>query len=391
MSTRTALFALLPGPEETSLLEACLGDGDVAREGWMRWRARRDASGTDLRTELSGRRTLLPLLATSVSRNGISLEPDVQAYLHAAYLREERRALRFFEIASAVLEAFEHGGPPPVVLRGAALAVTVYSEPAHRHCHDLDLIVASAALEDACDALKKYVGGLRIGSRAGSAIVEHPSGMRIALHTRPFSVAHYDAGAEGFTRGIRIVPLGSTRARVPSPEATLVHVLGHATCSGSSRNLHWVADAWHLVTRHRDLDWNDVCDRIESHRLSLPVSILLEYLASFGVPVPGAVLSRIREGAGRADGLTQEIALGGLFASVRGDVGRVWRTLPSAGDRLRVVRWAALPSVQYVRSTFAPQASWVLPLLYLYRPARFLAGKLRRNGGGGAERRAPDP
>lgn len=383
------LSVLQPTANETALLAACLLTGDSARTAWNRWRCGRGKAEAAVCAELAAARTLLPLLARSAVRNDFDLGRDIRQYVRAATLREELRAARFRQIASEVLSALERAGAEALVVRGAALAATVYDDWALRHCHDLDLLLAQTDLARAAEALERAgcapVGRPR-GPRAGT-VLRHGSGLEIALHSQPFAVGYYEAPIERFAQRSATVAIGGVSARAPAAEATFVHVLGHATYSPSRGNLRWVADAWHLLAR-RDLDWDDVLARIETHRLALPVAVLATYLAELGAGVPPEVLTRLAAGAAGAPPVAHEVALGGAHAGPRGDLGSLWRSASSWRGRARLVRWILAPSPAYLRSAFALPAPWLLPACYVYRPARFVARRLRRHATRPAPRQA---
>jgi hypothetical protein len=374
-----ALSVLVPSEAETALLQACLHSGESARHGWQCWRGRPGASPAEVCSALAKSRTLLPLLERSAARNDLDLGRDVLPYLRAVALREELRAARYRMIAADAITALDRAGTDPWVVRGAALAATAYESWPLRHCHDLDLLVDAQALEGAVAALDgagfRQVAG--VAASCTDSVVEHPSGLQVALHTRPFALAYY-AADDAFRRGGQHVAIEGLLVAAPSPEATLVHVLGHATYSSSRRNLRWVADAWHILSRPDELDWEDVQARIAAHRLALPVSVLLDYLAAFGMAVPPGALTRLRERAARADRVAEDVALGGITSAMQGDVLGIWRSTRSWRARLRLARWAVAPTPTYVRETFGVPGDWRLPFCYLYRPARFLGGRLAR-------------
>ncbi len=370
---------LLPTPDESALLAACLHTGSSAGDGWRRWRARRGSTDAGVCADLAGTRTLLPLLARSVTRNDLDLGGDVLSYVRAAALREELRAARYRQIAAGVLAALARDGVEALVVRGAALAATVYDAWELRHCHDVDLLVPARQLTRAVRALARAecvpIGRFR-GPRIG-AVLRHGSGLEIALHVRPFGVGYYDATVEEFCRDACRIAIDEASARAPAPEATLVHVLGHASYSPSRRNLRWVADAWHLVARH-DLDWDDVVGRIDAYRLALPIATLAAYLADLGARIPPPALAALQARAAAAHRAAYEVALGGAHAGPRGDLASLWRSAASWRGRARVARWVVAPSSTYLRSAFPVQTAWLLPVCYLYRPVRFVAGTFRR-------------
>ena len=379
------LVGLLPTGDQSALLEACLHSGARAHRAWARWCAGRPSPAAAICQALSASRTLLPLLERSVARNGLDLQPDVRAYVRAAALREELRADRYRRIAAEAIALLDRAGAAVFVARGAALAAAAYPAWALRHCHDLDLLVERDLTEAAGVLTRAGFAVPDTGQqRRDGLTLRHGSGLRIALHTRPFAVAHYDVSATAFAGAGREFSIDGTPARMPAPAASLVHVLGHATYSPSRRNLRWATDAWHLVTHCDDLDWGDVVRRLDAYRLALPVSALLTYLAALGVAVPPEVVADVRARAAAANPTDEDVALGGALAAVSGKVGDLWRAAPWPG-RLRVGRWAVAPSPAYMRGEFRPPSDWLLSLCYVYRPVRFLRARLA------ARTARPDP
>jgi len=370
------LTLLLPSEAETALLGACLGAGAPTREAWERWRA---AQRPDLRLpeQLAPARALLPLLTASAAANGLRMDPATRSYLRAGMLREELRARRYRAITAEALAALDRMGQTVLVTRGAALAATVYREPAHRHCHDLDLLVASADVAGVAGALGQI--GWKTspaGRRGGGTRLRHQSGLEAALHTAVFEVPYYEAPLSDFASGGGTVEIDGVRARIPSAESTLIHLLGHAASSSSRRSLCWVTDAWHLLAARADLRWNEVGARLVAYRLALPASVMLDYLARLGASVPAASLASIGRQAREAGRTEQDAAVAGAYRGTGGNLGRLWGAQRSWRGRLGLARWAVAPSAGYLRSEFAPRPGWLLPLCYVYRPARYVAGAL---------------
>ena len=383
-----ALAALCPSADDTALLSACLKSGEQARSAWEVWRSRRRSSADQLRTELAARRNLVPLLERSAARNGLRSEGELVDYIRAAVLREELRAERFHRIAASVLTAVQDAGVTPHVSRGVALAATVYDAAAHRHCHDLDILIAAEQLARAAAALKS--AGLRqidvreasrlrgAANTAADAVLRHESGLHVMLHTRPFGPPFYDVPLARFVERGERARIHEATVDIPSPAALLVHVLGHATYSSTGRNLRWITDASHLLHRRPDIDWDEFATRLDASRLTLPVSVLLRYLVEFGMAVPPDVLKNATRRAGMASAVARDVALGGALAACGGDLPLLWRSARSLSGRARLVKWMVAPTPAYVRATFPQRPAPPLMLCYLYRPMRFMSGRLER-------------
>jgi hypothetical protein len=162
---------------------------------------------------------------------------------------------------------------------------------------------------------------------------------------------------------------------VLSPADTLLHVCGHAFYSASRESLRWVGDAWHIVKRYDDLDWELLCASAERGHLTLPLLVTLRYLAeSLGAPVPAMVLGRLEGAVERAPDVERDVALRaartGACESVSALLGRVrggWRV------RAMTVLWLLFPSRAYVRNVTGRRGSAARH--YLERPINYLRGQ----------------
>ena len=129
--------------------------------------------------------------------------------------------------------------------------------------------------------------------------------------------------------------IAGAATRILSPADNVLHVCGHAAGVRARANLRWASDAWHIIDRHRDLDWQGFLDCAESSGLALPLYVMMRYLAEdLDAPVPSHVVAALAEATGRGGGREREAALlgalTGLTATVLGAVPR-GRRLAHAG------------------------------------------------------------
>lgn len=200
MNLDAALAHLLPHWRDTALLQAILFDDEAARHAWDRWS---DDAGDVMRAlgnDAIVARPMLPLLYDSVRRNHLDLQPHVATYLRSAYVRESLRTKSYFAIVDEICNMLERAGVRYQLIKGAAIARELYSEPALRHAHDVELEVDDVA-----------------AARAAIGFDVHPSGLPVRLHA-----------------GIRDVP-------------PLARVLTNAAQSMSRQSCRWVADAYLMI------------------------------------------------------------------------------------------------------------------------------------------------
>ena len=117
---------------------------------------------------------------------------------------------------------------------------------------------------------------------------------------QPFFLPRSDKGWGWLAAGgldIRVVPgnhLGMLQEPHAAPADSLLHVCGHASYSKSRQSLRWLTDAWLIVNRHPDLDWDLLLDCARRSHLALPLSVALSYLANdLNAPIPLRFLNRL--------------------------------------------------------------------------------------------------
>src|SRR5678810_149875 len=94
--------AILPTPDETLLLRACLRSGDAARSAWDAWCERVGDPRAVLGAGDPARRRLLPLLLAALGRNDLSASAPLRTQLRAAYLYEQLRSRTVRSLCGAV-------------------------------------------------------------------------------------------------------------------------------------------------------------------------------------------------------------------------------------------------------------------------------------------------
>jgi len=200
-----------PSRAETLLFRACLWEGTAAGEAWAAWCARLDDPTDTFRGARAPLRAVGPLLDASLRRGGVDPgSPKMATTLRTAAAREELRAATLREVMAARLDAVSD----PVVVKGAALAETVYPAPGLRHTHGLDLLVAPDAEES------------RELTDSGVPVDSHPS-----LFVSAF---HRDA-EPGMRERLVAARVAGRPVRTLAPDDALAHVCVHAFTLGGAK------------------------------------------------------------------------------------------------------------------------------------------------------------
>lgn len=378
-----ALSVLLPRPEQTWLLRACLYSGEPGRRAWEVYRRLAGDLKKALLKDTQGIKTLAPTLLGALQRNKAIVEAALLTHFRAAYLREELRSKIFRRILRDVLSALTIEGVSYLACKGSVLADTVYADPALRHCHDIDILFLTEDDLFRAASLFPSMGFVSSWEACDPEVrpitLIHESGLPLLLHRRPFRIPQYSVPLEDLWQRSRIQPVVGIPTRILSPADNLLQVcIQAASCSGSRESLRWIPDAWNIMARYPNLDWEVVLGCATQSHLALPLSVTLGYLAEeLNAPIPPAVMDRLYAVASQTDATMGETALAAALAGTRPDLKRLIRVVGGWRPWALILKWIVFPSPSYLRSAYHVNRSWLLPFYYVYRPLRYLARRLR--------------
>lgn len=297
-----------------------------------------------------------------------ALEPSVRA--------AATRDLFVQRDVQMVLDGLAAAGVPALVIKGSALAYTIYPKPWLRPRTDTDLLVredsvpaAARALEACgytrCDALTTglFVSHQIAFERTDSHGVYHAVDLhwkianpQVVADALAFDVLWHDAQPAA--------ALGA-HARVPSAVASIalacIHRLAHH--QGHDR-LIWLYDLKLLTIPLRDDEWTalrslacsrgvaSLClDGLRQARLRLGARLPGDIEAALGAAAPGEPSRSYVEGHVRKrDVLLSDLRLIGS-----------WRA------RVQLVREHVFPPAAFIRQRYGTNTRWLLPALYLHR------------------------
>lgn len=274
-----------------------------------------------------------------------------------------------------ILKACAAEGLAVIVLKGPALAESVYPLPALRPCGDLDLLVRPAD-RLRMDAVLRELGLRRVADEHswdfdiaydGATVYETADGVRIDLHwsllTEPRFVWNA-AETEIWERSVPTVVAGEAARGLGREDLVLylaAHLAVHHTLAGLRR--YW--DVALLVERRGDeVDWPTLRARAARWRVGRALFfVLLGARTLFDAPVPPAVLAALRPRGPRAR----------LLAAIvrRSDEGRLLRLehlvtlllVDRGRDLGGALRRALWPSAGWMRARYGIDTA-SLPALY---------------------------
>lgn len=213
-------------------------------------------------------------------------------------------ALRAYTDLALVAATIDGLGHPWAVLKGAALANTVYPDPLQRLFSDVDILVRPADLKDVTEALVESGGrildknwSLMASDRRGQVHLRLPSGTLVDLH---WSLLNSGQVRDRFTLPTEdlltrldktTTPIG-TVIPILSDVDQLAHVALHAALSGGHR-LSWFVDVDRMV-RDGFTDWEELVSRAAAWQGRAAIGgVLLRTQRVLGTPVPIAVFDEL--------------------------------------------------------------------------------------------------
>jgi len=349
-----ALTIMYPTPLQTAYFQACVFREDALARAWPGPFAAPGALIAFLGSEGREFRGHLPLLYRNLTSQGAAIPRALQPYLRAAVSRAERRWVQFERCFDEAMTVLMDAQVDATVVKGAALAKTVFPAPFLRHCHDVDLWVEPA---DAVRASKRLQaeGWIERSNRRGTVCLEHPAGLPLLFHADLLSVPGNAFASDGLRQRRQLIDSGAGPWKSLAPPDALAHVLGHAVTRGRRPHANWVVDAHQLSGRMGGADWDTFADDIDRAGVALPVLVLLTYLSDAQrTPIPPALMDRLERTARDAGGPQLLAAIDGArfgrpggLAAMLGRAG--WRSRWTMGHTLLMRRLRATRSPAYTR------------------------------------------
>ena len=361
----TSLCAVLAHPSATSR--------DFSPEEW------------NLLADTARREGVAPLLHYSLSTGGRleGVPDDIRQSLLDAYHDTGVANMLLYHELSQIVEALrEDGDPPLVLLKGPALAETIYPNIALRPFGDLDLLLPEERLSRAVRSLKALgyhepftdvADGLNVLVGHHVHLVRTNSGpaTTVELHWSLIGGRHdrRTPSVPWFWEQAEPVQFSSDAASVPqtvlilNPTAHLLYLCAHLMLQHGEADylLRWFYDI-HLLIEKKGacIDWDQVAVRGREFGWGLVVGNALQAVRErFQTQIPLGVLDRLsRVGFDRTSQLDVR----------RAEVIKTRATsVSSPAARLRFLLGSAFPSPAYLRWRYRPRPTWLWPLFYVCR------------------------
>lgn len=303
------------------------------------------------------------------------IPPAVHVAVEQAYWHTRVTNLLMADELAARLAVFAQAGIPVVVLKGAALAFTLYPDPALRCLGDIDLLVhaeqrtlAMAVLED--QGFAPY-GEMQEGfcarysnERAFRRCGKPP--VQVDLHWALSGRSYWRQRTSMTWFWAHTAPwsVGGQPALMLGPEAQLLHLCAHAWQHGTPK-IRWSYDIALLLTRW-SIDWDEVLAIAPIFGFTAALQATLASVGDlWGVQLPSA-------GAAHLAALPVPWGERVLQEFIAVDHGRGLVLLDGLGQadpRSTLAFWwkVALPSPEFMRRRYGLEGHAALAARYLQR------------------------
>ena len=370
------LSVLLPTEKQSWLLQACLWSGKQSEQAWKKWSGEIRDPANFLREETEGVKGLLPLLFHSLQDKDVSIDKEFHTYLRTAYLRDELRSKAYSEICRNVTLTLNTAGISAILLKGAALAETVYPLPVLQHSHYLDILINDNDLARAVALLPS------LGFAQSDELIEcswkayefvHESKLPLVIHRRLFGIPFFHVPMDAVWARSDLHVIAGVPTRLLAPADNLFHICGSVFDLQRHESLRWVCDAWFIIHRYPNLDWDLLLDCAGRSQTALALFVTLSYLSdALKAPIPPRVLTQLNDAASRASEIGREVALFIVQTRARGGLMKILRSCTDWRTLAFVAKWTFFPSPRYLGWIHDIRCSWLLPFYYPYRPLKFI-------------------
>ena len=325
---------------------------------------------------------LLPALAAAATA---AAPAAVRRRLAEALAAARARHLVMTRALAAVLARFESDGIETLVLKGPALAETVYPDPALRPFGDLDVLVRREDRRRA-DAALLALGHRRIADGHtwefdieydGATLYAGADGVHVDLHWALVTEPRYAWSGEAETavwRRAAPLTLAGRRTLGLGREDLVVYLATHLAVHHALAGLlrHWDIA---LALASGPLDWDALLARATRWRARRPLYFVLRGVEeTFGPLVPPAVLAALVPRGPRAALLSALLRDAGAERRVRLEHLVTLLLVDRGRDVCWSLREALLPAPAWLRARYGPDTA-SRPALY-WAHARRLGGVL---------------
>jgi hypothetical protein len=370
-------------PENAELLRKLFHDDAVS------WHSELSADVFIQETAAQG---MAPLLFHRITKNNcqVTWPSVVLERLREAALRQAVVESVIDTDLRALLKAFAAEGIQPLLIKGTALAYSLYPEPWLRPRCDTDLLVAESERKNAAALLlrigytplleveSEYLGSQKSYSKIVQGVrCSYDLHWQISNTNRQFSSKLADSNL--LTAAINIPALGEharTLSRVDSLIYACFHRAGHFSHSGD--RLIWLYDIHLLCQTLTEQEAETFCTKAKQLEISVLCADAIVVAQSWFNTILQKELAALLQEKAETETFTNLLQPGGRQVGIKNHALLELKGLPTWRERLRFLFQNAFPPPEFMLWRYGKKKKSALPLLYLKRFAEAISIFLKR-------------
>jgi hypothetical protein len=345
--------------------------------------------------QMAEREGVAPMLYWKLKNSSVEVPLSTLNFLRSTYYKNLAQSTLLYKELGVILKSFDEAGISVIVLKGAALAATVYEDIGLRPMGDLDLLVKQDQFHSALNVMES-IGYVE------EPIPHHELNRQIGYDVQLWLDARYDLKVELHwdlvTRGDawfgpeiewfwkqaqhwrpttqEVFGRSFDNALALSLDCSLLYQSAHLLLHHgiSQARLLWFFDIHQLVDHcHLEVDWDLLVKRVQGSKWAFALGTVLAQTHNlFATSVPEQIITTLTQG---------DIIISENMESFQHRASRihtratdVWEffSFLDFGNRVRYVIAMAFPRPQYVRWRYHPRPAWLWPLYYPYRWLRIV-------------------
>jgi hypothetical protein len=294
---------------------------------------------------------------------------QVRHTLRATFYQTTAQNTLIYQELERILDALQD--IPVIVLKGAALANTLYPHIGTRPMVDIDLLVPRQALIHAAQALhplgyhlisvQHHLVFVRAGSTQNTVVEIHWLPLYNVLQTHTHLIEWFWSQRESWQHNLTDI-----EAYQFSPTAHLLYLVAHLTSHHSSQHrLIWMHDLHLMITKYAgELEWDTLMLQADRAHLKELLEKTLRILQTqYETHIPSWTFF--------SEPAADHAGLSNLDVSAPSEMRdtSVWYALRFLDWPLRLylVLLVIFPRPMYIKQRYSPQPGWLWPLYYPYR------------------------
>ena len=273
-----------PTQLQSDLLRAALLCDERGLAAWRRVRPVLTIAEMD-----SGVQAVLPQLRTNLRALGV--DDHLMELFKGVHRHAWARNQLMLAQVMPVVAALEQAGVPTLMLKGAALMVEGRRDAGVREMTDIDVLIPTRAVADACRVLAEcgmrpieniplwFVTDYWAPSVRHSTNFENAAGGQLDLHWHALRLSRQDHADADFWAAAQPVVLGGVRTRTLCPADELLLVILHGLGWAPTPTYRWALDAA-LIARGLcgEVDYDRLVDQALRRRVAPALRAGLRYL-----------------------------------------------------------------------------------------------------------------